>query len=62
MEYFLCHILLFLLSAVKNDLNFVGYNSFFFCKEMLHKSWIKVVLCLEYFYHKQLQIALMNSQ
>ena len=33
-----------------------------FCKDILHKSWFKVVLYLQYFYYKQLQIALMNSQ
>ena len=33
----------------------------FCCKDILHRNWIKVVFCLEYFCHKQLQIALMNS-
>ena len=61
-EYFLHHVLLFLLSAVANDLNFAGYNSHFFCKDILHKSLSKVVLCLEYLYHKQLQVALMNTR
>ena len=35
---------------------------FVFCKDYLHKGWIKVVLCLKYFYHEKLKIALMNSQ
>ena len=34
----------------------------FFGKDILHKSWINVILCFEYFYRKQLQIALMYSQ
>ena len=33
-----------------------------FSADALHKSWIKVAFCLDYFYRKQLQIALMNSQ
>ena len=29
-----------------------------FCKNVFHKSWVKIVLCFENLYHKQLQIAL----
>lgn len=32
----------------------------FSCKNILHKSWAEIVLCFENFYHKQLQIVLMN--
>ena len=34
----------------------------FCCKDILHKNWIEVIFCLEYFCHEQLQIALMNSR
>ena len=33
----------------------------FFCKDILHESWIKVVLCLEYFCQKQLQRTLQSK-
>ena len=29
-----------------------------FCKNVFHTSWVKIVLCFENLYHKQLQIAL----
>ena len=57
-EYSLYHILSSLLSSLQMICIPQAIIVVSFCKNVFHKSWVKILLCFENLYHKQLQIAL----